>query len=94
MVRGAVLAGNAWPTVWIPDPQTRDDREVVRARLNVSQKATAVKAQVQMLLKRNRLEKPEELGKSRTKQHRCGVAAQRRGPGPGGRASRLPESTA
>jgi len=88
VVRGAVLAGNAWPTVWIPDPQTRDDREVVRARLNVSQKATAVKAQVQMLLKRNRLEKPEELGKSWTKQHRCWLADLASGPEPLGGGAR------
>jgi len=34
--------------------QTRDDRELVRARLNLREKATRVKAQIQMLLKRHR----------------------------------------
>jgi transposase len=48
--------------VWVPDLQTRDDREAVRARLDVAEKATAVKAQIQMLLRRSGLEKPEGLG--------------------------------
>ena len=30
-----VLAGNELPEVWIPDGQTRDDRELLRARLNL-----------------------------------------------------------
>lgn len=29
LVRGHVLAGNALPDVWVPDLQTRDDRELV-----------------------------------------------------------------
>lgn len=62
LLRGHVLAGNPLPTVWIPDPQTRDDREIVRARLDLAEKTTAVKAQVKGLLKRNRLERPEGLG--------------------------------
>jgi len=31
VLRGFVLAGNRLPAVWVPDLQTRDDREVVRA---------------------------------------------------------------
>jgi transposase len=57
-----VLAGNRLPTVWVPDAQTRDDRELIRARLEMTEKQTAVKAQVQMLLKRHGLEKPSGLG--------------------------------
>src|SRR5688572_4831986 len=60
-LRGHVLAGNRLPTVWVPDLQTRDDRELVRTRLELGEKQTQVKAQVQMLLKRHGLEKPSEL---------------------------------
>ena len=58
------------PAVWVPDAQTRDDRETVRTRQDLSQKQTAVKTQVQMLLKRNGLEKPEGLGNGWTKPYR------------------------
>lgn len=61
-LRGHVLAGNRLPTVWIPDHQTRDDREVVRMRLDVAQKMIALKAQIQSLLKRNRQRRPEGCG--------------------------------
>ncbi len=61
VLRGHVLAGNPLPTVWIPDPQTRDDREVVRARLDAAEKGVMVKVQIQSLLKRNRLIRPAEL---------------------------------
>ena len=53
VLRGHVLAGNALPDVWVPDRQTRDDRELVRTRLNAVEKAAVLKTQVQMLLKRN-----------------------------------------
>jgi len=46
--------------------QTRGDREVSRCRLDLTDKLTGVKAQVRMLLKRNGVEKPEEVGKSWT----------------------------
>ena len=41
LLRGHVLAGNDLPDVWVPDPETRDDREIVRARLDAREKATA-----------------------------------------------------
>ncbi len=63
VVRGHVLAGNALPSVWIPDPQTRDDRELVRARLDASRKLTRLKAQVQTLLKRNGAARPAGVGR-------------------------------
>ncbi len=65
-VRGHVLAGNDLAKVWIPDPQTRDDREVVRMRLEVADKLTASRTQVRTLLKRNKVEKPKEVGKAWT----------------------------
>jgi transposase len=59
LLRAHVLAGNPLPDVWVPDPQTRDDREVVRARLDAAEKVAAVKAQIQGLLKRHRKTRPE-----------------------------------
>lgn len=67
LLRAHVLAGNPLPTVWIPDLKTRDDRELVRMRLDVGAKITALKAQVQSLLKRNQLRRPPEAGKGWTK---------------------------
>jgi transposase len=61
VLRAHVLAGNPLPDVWVPDPQTRDDREVVRARLDAAEKAAAVKAQIQGLLKRNRQARPDDV---------------------------------
>jgi transposase len=61
LLRAHVLAGNSLPSVWIPDPQTRDDREVLRARLDAAEKVAAVKAQIQGLLKRHRRPRPEDM---------------------------------
>lgn len=69
-LRGHILAGNKLPTVWVPDQQMRDDRELVRTRLELSQKQTQVKAQIQMLLKRQNLEKPADIGSSQTRAYR------------------------
>lgn len=68
LLRGHVLAGNALPEVWIPDRVTREDREVVRARLDVTGKITTVKTQAQTLLKRNGIDRPPkaETGKGWT----------------------------
>jgi transposase len=71
LLRAHVLAGNELPTVWVPDPQTRDDREVVRARLDATEKLTCLKAQVKSLLKRNGLKKPSGLGKGWTGKYRA-----------------------
>lgn len=66
LVRGHVLAGNALPSVWVPDRQTRDDREVARSRLDVADKLGATKTQIRTLLKRHGVEKPRELGQGWT----------------------------
>ncbi len=84
LVRAHVLAGNPLPAVWIPDAETRDDREMVRMRLDVGDKITAIKAQVQSLLKRNQLRRPKGLGKGWTKPFwawlQCDLADPERGP--------------
>jgi transposase len=70
IVRSHYLAGSKLPAVWVPDHQTRDDREPVRARYDLMHKQAMVKTQVQMLLKRNGLEKPEAVGSSWSKRYR------------------------
>lgn len=62
VLRGHLLGGNELPAVWIPDPALRDDREAVRARLEVAEKAVRVRAQVKMLLKRHSVRKPSNVG--------------------------------
>jgi len=69
-LRGHLLAGNALPTVWVPPPELREDREVVRARLELGNKTTKIKEQIQMLLKKYGARKPTGLGNSWTMVHR------------------------
>ncbi len=75
IVRGHYLAGTTMPAVWVPDLQTRDDREPVRARQDLAEKQTTVKTQLQMLLKRHGIERPEGVGKSWTKRYRLWLEA-------------------
>lgn len=56
ILRAHLMAGVELPSVWVPDCQTRDDRELVRRRLNVAEKRSAVKTQIRWLLKRNGIE--------------------------------------
>jgi len=69
IVRGHVLAGGELPAIWIPDKQTRRDRELVRMRLAVGEKLATTKTQIDVLLKRNRLEKPTSAGQNWTRKH-------------------------
>jgi transposase len=69
-VRAHVLAGNRLPTVWVPDLKARDDRELIRTRMELSEKQTQVKSQVQMLLKRHGVEKLPQLRGGWTKRYR------------------------
>jgi len=57
-VRAQVLAGRKLPTVWVPDPQTRDDREPVRMRLALAEQRTRIKNQIRSLAKRAKLAFP------------------------------------
>lgn len=67
LLRAHVLAGNSLPDVWIPDPALRDEREVVRARLDAQDKLAMVKCQIKTLLKRFSLQRPAETGKKWTR---------------------------
>jgi len=78
--RGHVLAGNPLPAVWVPDPDLRDHRELTRARTDLANKITRVKTQVQSLLKRYGLERPEGTGKGWTKGFRAWLDALAEGP--------------
>lgn len=57
-VRGFVLAGNELPVVWTPPQRLRDDRELVRARVDAADEITRVKLQVLSMLKRRGIVKP------------------------------------
>ena len=58
-VRGYVMAGNPLPVVWTPPQRLRDDRELVRARVDSSDETTRVKLQVLSMLKRRGIAKPD-----------------------------------
>jgi len=87
-LRGHVLAGNRLPTVWVPDPQTRDDRELIRTRMELVDKQTKIKSQVQMLLKRYGMEKPAGLGAGWTLAYRGWLKALSESESPLGWGSR------
>lgn len=70
IVRGHVLAGNTMPSIWIPDPTTRDDRELLRTRIDVGKKITVLKAQILALTNRNDYRKPAAVGDNWSKGHR------------------------
>jgi len=61
------MAGNRLPKVWIPDIQTRDDRALVRSRLDLAEKQSAVKKQIKGLLKRHGLVSSERLKRGWTR---------------------------
>jgi len=76
VLRNHVLAGSKLPSIWIPDDETRDAREVVRCRADWGHKITAVKCEIQSLLKRQGLEKPEGMESNWTMKHRAWVLRQ------------------
>ena len=60
-VRGHVLAGNQLHDVWVPDKNLRAERDVVRSLHDLSEKITQVKNQVQTLLKKYGIRRPEKI---------------------------------
>src|SRR3569832_660532 len=67
LLRGHVLAGFPLPCVLIPSPQTRDDRELVRLRIDLAQKRNAKKKQNKTQHKRAKLVRPTGCGRGWTK---------------------------
>jgi transposase len=65
LARGFVLAGNQLPIVWPPPQALRDDRELVRARLETAEACTRIKLQVFSMLKRYGKPVPEWFRTSR-----------------------------
>ena len=61
LLRGHYLAGNALPFIWVPDKMTRDDRELVRCVLDIGDKITRIKCQIQSFLKLHEIKKPIHL---------------------------------
>lgn len=57
-VRGWTLAGNHLPIVWTPPQRLRDDRELVRARVDAAEELTRVKLKILSMLKRREIQKP------------------------------------
>jgi transposase len=62
LLRGHLLAGDELPAIWVPEPATRDDRELVRARLDAASKLSKVRTQIQSLLKRYEIRRAPDLG--------------------------------
>ena len=71
LLRAHVLAGCELPAVWVPDRTTRDDRELLRARLDLSEKLGSLKNQVRTLLKRNQVRPGRGIGGAWTKAYRA-----------------------
>jgi len=88
-LRGHLLAGNRLPSVWVPDPRTRQDREIVRARLDAGDKARRLRTQIRMLLKRAEVGKPKSLGKNWTAKHLAWLRGLTGSASPLGDGSRL-----
>ena len=66
LARGHVLAGNPLPTVWTPPQRVRDDRELIRARLEAGESCTRVKLQILSMLKRRGIVLPSWFLKHRS----------------------------
>jgi len=64
--RAYVLAGNELPIVWTPPQALRDDRELIRARLEAAEACTQVKLKIFAMLKRYQIILPEWFRKSRS----------------------------
>jgi len=89
LLRAHVCAGNPLPTIWIPNAATRDDRELVRMRLDLTEKQTRLKAQVKGLLKRHAIRRTEEARQGWTVVYRRWLADQAISSLPAGAAKTL-----
>lgn len=71
ILRAHLLAGSELPDVWVPDQQTRQDRMIVRRRLQVAGRLSQVKVQIKMLLKQAGLRRPKGLGEGWTNAYKA-----------------------
>ena len=88
VLRGHLLAGNKLPGVWIPDARLRDDREIVRGRLDAGAKTRQTRTQIQSLLKRYTVRKPQGVGRGWTQKHRAWLRGLCQGSSPLGIGAR------
>jgi transposase len=51
VLRAHVLAGSALPDIWVPDEGTRQDRQIVRRRLEMGERVGRLKTRISHLLK-------------------------------------------
>ena len=58
-LRGHVLAGNKLPVVWMPPQRVREDRELVRARIDIADETTRIKNKMLSTIKRYGVVRPE-----------------------------------
>jgi len=65
VARAHVLAGNELPIVWTPPQRLRNDRDLVRTRLESAEACTRIKLQITTLLKRHGIALPEWFRKNR-----------------------------
>ena len=68
-LRSSVLAGSRLPTVWIPPKELRDDRELVRRRLQLGEDLSQSKNRIHGFLKRNGHRRPADLKTTWTKKY-------------------------
>jgi transposase len=88
VLRGHLLAGNKLPGVWIPDARLRDDREIVRGRLDAGAKTRQTRTQIQSLLKRHTVRKPQGAGQGWSQKHRAWLRGLCQGVSPLGSGAR------
>ncbi|MFH0962590.1 MAG: IS110 family transposase [Planctomycetota bacterium] len=69
LVRSAVLAGGDLPAVWVPDKELRDEREIVRRRLQLGEELTRTKNRIHGLLRRWGVRRPKEIRTLWTEKH-------------------------
>lgn len=73
MIQGVLMAhgelGTELATVWIPDMETREDRELVRRRLSLAEYVAQLKPQIRSLLTMQQIKKPESIKTAWSKQY-------------------------
>jgi transposase len=60
-LRAHLLAGTALPAVCVPDAQTRQDRQIVRRRLELGEQVARVKTRITAMIKAHGLREPQAM---------------------------------